>query len=81
VLQGLRDNPRRVSALGYHAPLHRIAAFGVAGFIAGCGGVLVTFYNIGISPGTVGLQATVNVLVMSVHRGPRPSRWGRSSAR
>jgi branched-chain amino acid transport system permease protein len=69
VLQGLRDNPRRVSALGYHAPLHRIAAFGVAGLIAGCGGVLVTFYNIGISPGTVGLQATVNVLVMSVIGG------------
>ncbi|HYF53638.1 MAG TPA: branched-chain amino acid ABC transporter permease [Salinarimonas sp.] len=69
VLQGLRDNARRVSALGYNAHLHRIAAFGVAGFIAGCGGVLVTFYNIGISPGTVGLQATVNILVMSVIGG------------
>ncbi len=69
VLQGLRDNARRVSALGYNAPMHRIAAFGVAGFIAGCGGVLVTFYNIGISPGTVGLQATVNILVMSVIGG------------
>ncbi|HEV2559392.1 MAG TPA: branched-chain amino acid ABC transporter permease [Microvirga sp.] len=69
VLQGLRDNARRVSALGFNAPLHRIAAFGVAGFIAGCGGILVTFYNIGISPGTVGLSATVNILVMSVIGG------------
>jgi branched-chain amino acid transport system permease protein len=69
VLQGLRDNARRVSALGFSASLHRVAAFGVAGFIAGCGGVLVTFYNIGISPGTVGLQATVNILVMSVIGG------------
>ena len=69
VLQGLRDNARRVSALGYDASLHRIAAFGVAGFIAGCGGVLVCFYNIGISPGSVGLSATVNILVMSVIGG------------
>jgi branched-chain amino acid transport system permease protein len=69
VLQGIRDNPRRVAALGYDVALHRIAAFGVAGFIAGCGGVLATIYNIGISPGTIGLGATVNVLIMSVIGG------------
>ncbi|WP_245624434.1 branched-chain amino acid ABC transporter permease [Belnapia moabensis] len=69
VLQGIRDNPRRVAALGYSVGLHRIAAFGVAGFIAGCGGVLSTIYNIGISPGTIGLGATVNVLIMSVIGG------------
>lgn len=69
VLQGIRDNPRRVAALGYSVALHRIAAFGVAGFIAGCGGVLSTIYNIGISPGTIGLGATVNMLIMSVIGG------------
>lgn len=69
VLQAIRDNPRRVSALGYDVALHRIAAFGLAGFVAGCGGVLVTIYNIGISPGTVGLGATINVLIMSVVGG------------
>jgi branched-chain amino acid transport system permease protein len=68
-LQGIRDNARRVNALGYNAAAHRIAAFGVAGFIAGCGGVLMTFYNIGISPGTISLGATVNVLVMAVIGG------------
>lgn len=69
VLQSVRDNPRRVAALGYNVNAHRIAAFGLAGFIAGCGGVLVTIYNIGISPGTVGLGATINVLIMSVIGG------------
>jgi branched-chain amino acid transport system permease protein len=69
VLQGIRDNPRRVAALGYSVALHRIAAFGVAGFIAGCGGVLSTIYNIGISPGSIGLGASVNVLIMSVIGG------------
>lgn len=69
VLQGIRDNPRRVATLGYDVALHRIAAFGVAGFIAGCGGVLTTIYNIGISPGSIGLGATVNILIMSVIGG------------
>ena len=69
VLQGIRDNPRRVSTLGFNVALHRIAAFGVAGFIAGFGGVLLTFYNIGISPGTVSTHATISILMMAVIGG------------
>jgi branched-chain amino acid transport system permease protein len=68
-LQGIRDNARRMAALGYNVHLHRIAAFGVAGFIAGCGGILSTIYNIGISPGSIGLGATINILIMSVIGG------------
>ncbi len=69
VLQGIRDNPRRVSALGYNVALHRIAAFGIAGFIAGIGGVLITIYNIGISPGTVSTHSTISILIMAVIGG------------
>jgi branched-chain amino acid transport system permease protein len=69
VLQGIRDNPRRVAALGYNVAAHRIAAFGFAGFIAGCGGVLLAIYNIGISPGSVGMSATINLLIMCVIGG------------
>lgn len=68
-LQGLRDAPRRLASLGYRTAWHRIAAFGVAGLIAGAGGVLATFYNIGISPGSIGLGATINILVMAVIGG------------
>ncbi|MBN9206013.1 branched-chain amino acid ABC transporter permease [Methylibium petroleiphilum] len=69
VLQGLRDNARRMSALGYHVALHRIAAFGLAGLIAGCGGILSTIYNIGISPGQVSTHATIGILIMAVVGG------------
>jgi branched-chain amino acid transport system permease protein len=69
VLQGIRDNPRRVAALGYNVALHRIAAFGIAGFIAGIGGVLITIYNIGISPGTVSTHSTISILIMAVIGG------------
>jgi branched-chain amino acid transport system permease protein len=69
VLQGVRDNPRRLSALGYNVALHRIAAFGIAGFMAGVGGVLITIYNIGISPGAVSTHATISILIMAVIGG------------
>lgn len=69
VLQGIRDNPRRVAALGYNVALHRIGAFAFAGFVAGCGGVLSTIYNIGISPGQISTHATITVLVMAVIGG------------
>ena len=69
VLQGIRDNPRRVAALGYNVALHRIAAFGFAGFLAGGGGVLSTIYNIGISPGQISTHATITILMMAVVGG------------
>lgn len=69
VLQGIRDNVRRVSALGYNITWHRILAFAIAGFIAGCGGVLTTFYNIGISPGSIAMGVTVSILIMAVIGG------------
>lgn len=68
-LQGIRDNPRRLAALGYWVELHKVAAFGVAGFIAAIGGVLSLWYHGGISPGSVGLTAMVNILIIGVIGG------------
>jgi len=68
-LQAIRDSARRTAAIGFSVALHRIAAFALAGFIAGCGGVLITFYNIGITPSSIGLWPTVTVLVMAVIGG------------
>ena len=33
-LQGVRDDPVRMSSLGYNVPLHRALAFGFASFVA-----------------------------------------------
>lgn len=68
-LQGIRDNPRRMRALGYWVGLHRVVAFGIAGFIAGVGGVLTVWYNGGISPGTVDLTRTIELLIVAVVGG------------
>jgi branched-chain amino acid transport system permease protein len=68
-LQGIRDNPRRMQALGYHVVAHRVAAYAVAGLIAAIGGILMVWYNSLISPGSVGTAAMVNVLIVAVLGG------------
>jgi len=40
-LQGVRDNPRRMEAIGYNVTAHRIAAYAFAAVIAAIGGILL----------------------------------------
>lgn len=68
-LQGIRDNPRRMSALGYHVIAHRVAAYALAGLIAGVGGVLLVWYNGLITPGSVSTSWLINILVIAVLGG------------
>ena len=68
-LQGIRDNPRRMQALGYNVTAHRVGAYAVAGLLAAVGGVLMVWYNGRISPGTVGTGAMINILIIAVLGG------------
>jgi branched-chain amino acid transport system permease protein len=68
-LQGIRDNPRRMNALGYHVTAHRVAAYAVAGLLAAVGGVLMAWYNNRISPGSINVGAMISILVIAVLGG------------
>ena len=68
-LQGIRDNPRRMNALGFDVTAHRVAAYAVSGLLAGVGGVLLVWYNGLITPGSVGTGWLINVLVIAVLGG------------
>jgi branched-chain amino acid transport system permease protein len=68
-LQGIRDNPRRMAALGFNVTAHRIAAYALAGVIAGAGGLLLVWYNALVSPGSVDTKSLINVLVIAVLGG------------
>jgi len=70
-LKAMRDNPRRLYALGYNVRTYRIIAFTIAGAIAGLGGILTTWYNAQISPGTIDVSANVAILVMCVLGGQK----------
>jgi branched-chain amino acid transport system permease protein len=68
-LQGTRDNPRRMEAIGFNVTAHRIAAFAFAALIAAIGGILMVWLNSQISPGSAGIQATIDLLVIAVVGG------------
>lgn len=70
-LQGVRDNPRRMAALGFNVTAHRIAAYAVAGLLAAIGGVLLVWYNGLITPGSVGTYWLINILIIAVLGGMR----------
>jgi branched-chain amino acid transport system permease protein len=68
-LQGVRDEPVRMASLGYNVPLHRTLGFAFAAFVASLGGILYAWWAGQVAPGTVGLDATINLLVMTVIGG------------
>jgi branched-chain amino acid transport system permease protein len=68
-LQGIRDEPARMRALGFDVTLHRLLAFGLAGFVAGVAGVLSVWYNSRITPGSINLEQTINILIIAVIGG------------
>lgn len=70
-LQAIRDNPRRMRALGFDVTLHRIAAYFLAGIVAGTAGVLMVWFNGRISPGSVGVDVAIDILVIAVVGGMR----------
>ena len=70
-LQAIRDNPRRMRAIGFDVTWHKIVAYFYAGLIAGLAGVLLVWFNGRISPGTIGVGAAINVLIIAVIGGMR----------
>ena len=68
-LQGVRDNPRRMNALGYAVTAHRVAAYAVAGLLAAVGGVLMVWYTARVSPGSMNTGAMINILIIAVLGG------------
>jgi branched-chain amino acid transport system permease protein len=68
-LQAIRDNPRRMRAVGYDVTAHKVFAWFLAGIIAGTAGVLLVWFNGRISPGTIGVGAAINVLIIAVIGG------------
>jgi branched-chain amino acid transport system permease protein len=70
-LQGVRDEPVRMSSLGYSVALHRTLAFTFGAFMASVAGVLFVWWNGHVDPQTIGLGATINVLIIAVIGGLR----------
>ena len=72
-LRALADNPAEFALRGYNVDLHRLLAFGIAGFLA-AGGSLVVSYDVGFDP-HVGLD-TLLLAIVAVFIGGRDSFCG-----
>jgi branched-chain amino acid transport system permease protein len=68
-IQGIKDSPERMSALGYNVNRYRTAALVLAAFIASVGGVILVFDRNQVDPSFVSLDATLNILVVAVVGG------------
>jgi branched-chain amino acid transport system permease protein len=70
-LQGIRDNPRRMAAMGFNVTAHRIVAYTFAGVIAAIGGILLVWQNQQVAPFTAGIGAVIDILIIAVIGGIR----------
>jgi branched-chain amino acid transport system permease protein len=68
-LCGTRDQPRRMSALGYHVWMIRFWAFMFSGLLSGVAGILFVYYNQFISPQALALTASAESLLMVISGG------------
>jgi branched-chain amino acid transport system permease protein len=68
-LQGVRDNPARMQALGYSVTTLRTAAFAVGAFIAALAGILNVWWNTAIAPGTIDIGPIIYLLLIAVIGG------------
>ncbi len=68
-LMGTRDQPRRMNALGYHVWAIRFWACMFSGLLTAISGVLFVYYTQFISPQTLALTASAEVLLMVIAGG------------
>ncbi|TMK49540.1 MAG: branched-chain amino acid ABC transporter permease [Alphaproteobacteria bacterium] len=68
-LQGVRDNPRRMAALGFNVNAHRVAAYAFASFVASLAGILQVWNYRQISPGSVGVEGCIDILIIAIVGG------------
>jgi branched-chain amino acid transport system permease protein len=68
-LMGTRDQPRRMDALGYHVWAIRFWACLFSGLLTSVSGILFVYYTQFISPQTLSLTASAEVLLMVISGG------------
>lgn len=68
-LRGTRDQPRRMTALGYNVWMIRFSAFMVSGLLAAIAGILFVFRAEFISPPTAALTASAEPVLMAISGG------------
>jgi branched-chain amino acid transport system permease protein len=68
-LTGTRDQPRRMTALGFHVWMIRFWAFMFSGLLSSISGILFVYYYEFVSPPALALPSSAEVLLMVISGG------------
>jgi branched-chain amino acid transport system permease protein len=68
-IRGSKDQPRRMSTLGYNVWLIRWITFVVSGFLGGVAGLMYVYYHQFISPHSLSLANSAEMLLMVIAGG------------
>jgi branched-chain amino acid transport system permease protein len=74
-LRGIRDNEARMRALGYRTYHYKLAAFVIAGAVAGVAGALLAAQQRLVTPADLGFATSVPAL-LAVTIGGEATLWG-----
>ncbi len=69
-IRGTRDQPRRMATLGYDVWLIRWTTFTLSGFLGGVAGLMYVYYQQFISPHSLSLASSAEMLLMVIAGGP-----------
>ncbi|MEO6986127.1 MAG: branched-chain amino acid ABC transporter permease [Paralcaligenes sp.] len=69
-IRGTKDQPQRMRALGYNVWLIRWITFIVSGFLGGIAGLMYVYYQQFISPQSLSLTNSAEMLLMVIAGGP-----------
>jgi branched-chain amino acid transport system permease protein len=69
-IRGTRDQPRRMSTLGFNVWMIRWITFTVSGFFGGIAGLMYVYYQQFISPHSLSLANSAEMLLMVIAGGP-----------
>ncbi len=68
-LRGIKENESRMRAVGYNVQNYKLAAFVIAGALAGAAGALRAYFNFFVAPDTLYWTTSGTVLVMVIIGG------------
>ena len=71
VLIGIRENERRMIALGYNVTVYKIVAFVISGIISGTAGILLAQKLSFVNPDSLAWQVSGEGLLMAIIGGPQ----------
>lgn len=75
VLKGIRENERRMSAMGFNTWLYKYAAFLISGAVAGLAGVLFAYSSGIVAPSNVDVSQS-GLIVLMIIIGGTGRLWG-----